>query len=77
MPLPELINLKKNKKYSTCGQDLDVRVETQSQHFTLVPDHNHDNLDDHCSDHGDHNVNLDLDHDHYLLHLHSCSAPDG
>ena len=29
---------------ATCGQDLDVRVETESQHLALVPDNAHDDL---------------------------------
>ena len=29
---------------ATCGQDLDVRVEAESQHLALVPDHPHHHL---------------------------------
>ena len=42
---------------ATCSQDLDVRVETESQHLTLVPSDHYDDHDGHDYDDCDHAVN--------------------
>ena len=49
---------------ATCGQDLDVRVEAESQHLALVPDHPHHHLA----------LLSQVDHHHQDRH---CSATSG
>ena len=52
---------------ATCGQDLDVRVEAESQHLALVPDHPHHHL----------SLLPQLDHHHHHHQDRHCSATSG